>query len=87
MKTKITLPPLKSEKEKTPQGSSTLLTPTYQKLNELRKKNKSTLNSLGKEQKESRRGCLTARERLNLLLDPGSFYGTRSFYHSSFYLF
>ncbi|MDE0119427.1 MAG: acyl-CoA carboxylase subunit beta [Bdellovibrionales bacterium] len=59
------------EKKTNIQAAPPPLTPTYQKLKELRKKNKAALNNSGKEQ--IRGSCLTARERLNLLLDPGSF--------------
>ena len=48
---------------------------THQKLQELKEKNKKALEGGGKEKKEKQKmgERLTARERLNLLLDPGSF--------------
>ena len=48
---------------------------TEQKLQQLKEKNKLALDGGGKEKKDKQKqgGRLTARERLNILLDPGSF--------------
>ena len=52
-----------------------LRSPIHQKLQELREKNKRVLWGGGKKKRDKQKagGRLTARERLNLLLDPGSF--------------
>ncbi len=55
--------------------NKTVSTPPVQKLQELREKNKIALAGSGKEKRNKQKAGdrLTARERLNLLLDPGSF--------------
>lgn len=71
MKNKINKTPSR-EKKITPPEQNSL---THQKIMELREKNKQVITG-GEEEKIHKQkagGRLTARERLNLLLDPGSF--------------
>ncbi len=63
------------KKSKPQEKAQNSFSPIHQKLMELREKNKQAITGEGEEkiQKQKAGGRLTARERINLLLDPGSF--------------